>query len=470
MRLESPTGLARAARTALIAVVAFLVLGAGTAYAGATVSVSGFPAVVNYVADAGTENRPTFECQFYYDGTADTCVVKDFQGVTAGTGCVQDSSQQVTCVGHFGTSYPLNVQLGDFDDVCIVRFSNSVGGAQIDAGSGHDYVESGDGTGGDLVMLGLGDDWLNAGYGSDAGYGSGGQDTMIGGPGTNVLRGGNGNDTLLSGAWIGTGSVLYGENGHDYLQGGWAADRLSGGAGNDYLDGGRANDDLDGGLDFDTVTYDSRVEDVSVTFNGLPDDGGATFDDSPFNADRDNVRVNVERILGGTARDFLTAGVAPVVFHGGLGNDRLTGGGGADTLLGEGGNDALRGMGGADTLDGGPGDMDEILYDERTARVTIRLDGLRNDGADPNANRISSATEEGDLDLGIERARGSSAGDYLRGNAGVNRLLGLFGNDDVQSRDGTTAVDIVNCGPGTDRYDKDPSDSAIQCETPTLLP
>jgi Ca2+-binding RTX toxin-like protein len=461
----------RVIRTILIALVALPVVGAGTAQASGTVSLTGFPEVVNFVADAGTENRPTFTCQFHYDGTDDSCVVHDFEGVTAsGPGCAQDSSLQVTCTGDFGGSYPVQANLGDLDDVGIFRFTNSVNGAQIDAGSGHDYIESGDGTGGDSVLLGAGDDWLNAGYGSDTAMGQAGKDTIIGGPSYNLLYGGTGNDTLLSGAWIGTGSSLIGQSGNDYLQGGWAADILNGGPGDDLLDGGRADDDIEGGDDFDTVDYESRTEAVNVTFNGLPDDGGATFDDSPFNTDRDNVDASVEKVIGGSASDTLTAGAGPVVFVAGNGQDTLVGSDGDDTLRGEAGSDVMRGKLGRDTLDGGPGLEDEILYDERTGSVALLLDGLRNDGADPNGNRRSSATEEGDLDIAVERATAGSGDDYLRGNTDVNRLVGNAGGDEMKSRDGTAGVDTVFCGLGGDLFDADPSDSTFGCETATPLP
>ena len=320
----------------------------------------------------------------------------------------------------------------------------------------------------DYVTLGDGDDWYDGGYGSDTAYGGGGKDTMIGGSSFNVLHGGDGNDTVMSGSWIGTGSSLYGDNGNDYLQGGWANDNLLGGPGDDQLDGGRGGDLHNGGPGFDTVDYDSRTGVVAVTFNGVADDGNAAYDDG-FGDDLDNVAASIEKAIGGQANDTMIAGSLPVVLAGGPGNDWLTGGPEADTLLGQDGWDVMRGGFGADTLDGGLG-TDEIRYDERSARVAVRLDGLRNDGADPNSSNSSGATEEGDRDIAVERVRSGSAGDYLQGNAAVNLLVGNGGNDDIKSRDGTAGVDVVNCGDGTDRFDEDAPDSTFNCETPFTFP
>ena len=82
-------------------------------------------------------------------------------------------------------------------------------------------------------------------------------------------------------------------------------------------------------------------------------------------------------------------------------SDTLDGGAGGDTLDGAKGDDTLRGGSGADTLTGG-NDLDSADYGATSVRNHVSLDGVRNDGADPNGDRISAATEEGDL-VGTER-------------------------------------------------------------------
>ena len=459
----------RALRTAAITIVAVPLFGAAGAHAAATVSTTGFPEFVSYQAAPGTVNRPTFRCDFFSDGMPDTCVIHDFEGVTSGAGCVQDSSTQVTCTAHLGTEQPLRATLGDLDDIAVFLLPFVPVGVEVDAGPGDDSVELSSESGTDVVTLGTGDDWFQAGYGNAAAHGNGGKDTMVGAGLFDTLQGDDGNDTLLSSV-AGT-AALYGGAGRDYMQGGRQFDQLFGGLGDDSLDGGRGPDQVDGGPGFDTADYGSRTENVSVSFNRRADDGAPVYDGWSATADKDNISSTVENVISGSGHDTLTAGSTAVVFQAGSGNDRLVGSNAADILLGEAGNDTLQGRLGADTLDGGPGGGDEITYDERSVRIAVRLDGLRNDGADPNANRISAPDEENDLDIAVERARGGTVGDYLQGNALINRLLSGGGDDDVKSRDGTSRVDTVDCGVGVnDRVDADPSDTRVACEATAVFP
>ena len=136
-----------------------------------------------------------------------------------------------------------------------------------------------------------------------------GNDRLTGGNGADELDGGDGNDTLLGG------------NNHDTLDGGLNTDSLNGGAGADGLNGA-------GGID--TATYATRADSVTVTIDGVADDGNAT-DDGPAAA-RDNVATDIENLTGGKAADSLI---------GSAGKNRLTGGPGSDVLRGLGDNDTL---------------------------------------------------------------------------------------------------------------------------------
>jgi Ca2+-binding RTX toxin-like protein len=110
---------------------------------------------------------------------------------------------------------------------------------------------------------------------------------------------------------------------------------INGGAGNDTLNTSASTlaDDLVGGPGIDTVTYASRATAVQVTLDGVHDDGGT--------GEQDNVRADVEHVIGGS------------------GGDTLTGNGAANTLDGAGGDDHLDGGAGPDSLSGGPG-ADEL--------------------------------------------------------------------------------------------------------------
>lgn len=139
------------------------------------------------------------------------------------------------------------------------------------------------------------------------------------------------------------------------------------------------------------------------------------------------------RETGGGGNDVLrTAGPrsGPAnVLVGGDGNDTLQGGGTAvNRLRGGPGNDVLRGSrGGFDVAD----------YSERTAAVTVDLDGVADDG------------EAGETDTltGIEGIVGGTGDDILRGDARSNELVGRGGADSLI---GGVGSDFVFGGDGTD--------------------
>ena len=158
------------------------------------------------------------------------------------------------------------------------------------------------------------------------------------------------------------------------------------------------------------------------------------------------------------------------VLDGGPGGDRIWSGLGNDTVRGGADHDFVLdfsttpGSSGSDTYDGGEG-ADWLSYDRRRGPVAVRLDGARNDGADPDRSGASATTEEVDQDLEIENVRGGAAADRLVGNAFVNVLAGLGGDDRLVARDGTSRVDQILCGPGADdRFRKDAADAVPGCE------
>ena len=230
------------------------------------------------------------------------------------------------------------------------------------------------------------------------------------------LEGGPGSDTL-SGAVAMTGGP--GDDRLNYFATNYCHERLEGGDGADILDAGgdgvdtlgRPNRDdcgvLDGGAGPDVlrggglVSYESRSDAVTVTLDGIANDGAA--------GEGDQVQ-NPLAVYGGSAGDNLTGGPSGERLHGGPGNDRLLGGAGGDYVTGE---------GGADWVDGQDGD-----------------DFVR-------------ADDYGDT---------SFVGDVLIGGAGIDRIWGGYGNDDVRVRDG--AQDEVSCAGGSDRLTADAVDSA----------
>jgi len=201
---------------------------------------------------------------------------------------------------------------------------------------------------------------------------------LLGQEGDDRLTGGDGNDLLNGGAGD---DLLDARGGNDQLQGDLGRDTLLGGDGNDLLDGGSsganttstvnaisiggdAPDDISGGPGIDTVTYAARTVNTFVSLDDLPNDGATSLGMLPV-LEGDNVRSDVENVIGGRGNDVLTGSAADNALSGGDGNDALSGLAGNDTLEGGRGNDQLLGGegddlllardGSVDTVNGGPG-------------------------------------------------------------------------------------------------------------------
>jgi Ca2+-binding RTX toxin-like protein len=132
---------------------------------------------------------------------------------------------------------------------------------------------------------------------------------------------------------------------------------------------------------------------------------------------------------GGAGADALSGGSESDFLLGGDGPDLLDGGDGWDYLIGGLGSDELR---------GGPGIRDVADYEDRTAAVSVTLDGVRNDG------------EPGEDDLvatDVEDVFGGSGSDTIVGDAGSNDLYGGSGDDLI---DGGLGADILTGGDGVD--------------------
>ena len=149
-----------------------------------------------------------------------------------------------------------------------------------------------------------------------------------------------GNDVLTAGP---LGDVVDAGNGNDTIAGGPGADTLHGDAGGDTFTDLTPGDLVDGGPDADVLDLTGRNAGVSVSLNGIADDGSLGSDA--------NV-IAVETVRGTPLGDVLT---------GGGDADRLEGGDGDDTI-------DVRG-GGEDVVDCGAGDAD-LARADATDRVT----------------------------------------------------------------------------------------------------
>jgi Tol biopolymer transport system component len=132
--------------------------------------------------------------------------------------------------------------------------------------------------------------------------------------------------------------------------------------------------------------------------------------------------VSTEPDWGRSARtDCTLSGTSGAdVLTGTSGADVICGGGGADLIKGRGGNDTLKGAGGADILYGG---------------------------------------------LGKDELRGGKGSDSLVGGSGADSLFGGDNNDVLNSRDGVSDNDVLDCGSGTDTKVTDATEkSIVSCE------
>jgi Ca2+-binding RTX toxin-like protein len=223
-------------------------------------------------------------------------------------------------------------------------------------------------------------------------YGGGGSDSLVGNSSTDILYGGDGNDTLTGGS---------------------GADQLYGSVGEDTLDGGTGADTLRGEEGVDVASYTVRTSGVSVSLDNVANDGQGEGDD---------VRNDIERVLGGR------------------GADTLVGTTGDEELNGAEGDDTLRATSGADTLIGGPG-RDLADYSSRTQPLEISLDGEPGDGQDD---------EDDDVRGDVERVYAGSGADVLEGSAADNELRGNNGNDTLS---GGAGADILTGSSGQDTVD-----------------
>jgi Ca2+-binding RTX toxin-like protein len=143
------------------------------------------------------------------------------------------------------------------------------------------------------------------------------------------------------------GDTLIGSANANQIRGMFGSDQLYGLGGNDtFLEGHFARpydhpDTLHGGDGVDTASYAGNTASRWISLDDVANDGE--------DGEKDNVRSDVENVIGGAGRDVLTGSPANNAFTGGAGDDTLNGGDGDDTLLGDAGTDTADGGQGVDT-------------------------------------------------------------------------------------------------------------------------
>ena len=254
-------------------------------------------------------------------------------------------TERVTGTSLSDTIYGYGLLSGGAGDDVIT----ATNGATLNGGDGNDILRAGlyttvmDGGAGDDILEGS-----NIGGVATASYVDATSGVtvslLVSGP---QNTGGAGTDTL---SYI---QNLTGSDFADTLTAASSGSILTGGSGNDFLIGGAGDDWFVGDAGLDTVSYQSASAavhvDLSVT--GAQDTGGAGSDNFS----------GVEKLVGSSYNDFLTAAASGSTLNGGGGADVLNGAAGVDALNGGAGNDTLIGGGGKDLLTGGAG-ADKFIF------------------------------------------------------------------------------------------------------------
>ena len=313
---------------------------------------------------------------------------------------------------------------------------------QINGGAGNDTISCGDGD--DIAVGGLGNDVLNGGDGDDLldtvpGTHRSGADSLAGGLGNDVYGVDSALDTIteaagagidrvesaisftlpvnvedlkLEGATnlIGSGNALankiFGNSGHNYLNGFAGADRMFGGDGND------------------TYVVDNA--------------GDLAFENSGAASGTDLVQSSVSFRISLNVENLTLTGAA---------NIDGTGNSGVNTIVGNTGNNVLNGLAGADSMLGGLGN-DTFIVDNGGDAAT-----------DTGGIDIVKASVTYTIGAGIDNleltgsagisGNGNTLNNVMTGNAAANTLSGDLGNDTL---DGKGGQDTLVGGAGADKF------------------
>ena len=258
------------------------------------------------------------------------------------------------------------------------------------------------------------------------------------------------------------------------------ANRIEGRGGNDVMDGRSGPDVYEGGAGTDTVTYDG-LEAAGRTFSGrttrsmrrsMKSDVMVAHKTETAPDVSDDVGLDVEKLIGGSANDTLIGGDADDQLVGGDGDDFLVGGTGWISSTEDRPTTGSRAAAAttahrrerveiASTV--GRATMPRRRAGRRLARWRTRErlarggDGI--DTADYSGAQLPLQIDlalAGVQDTGgagsdslasLENLTGGSANDILRGDSGQNTLRGGAGNDRIDARD--LVQDQVLCEEGS---------------------
>jgi Ca2+-binding RTX toxin-like protein len=303
----------------------FGLLGASGAYAASTIDYDRAGGTMTITGTAGEE-----DVLLAHEGNAPGLVqVSDFNGskltsAAVAAGCVENEPMSdfkcprpARIVAHLGAG---NDELGVYESdppfTVPLEVHGGAGGDRLDGASGPDVLHGGDG-----------DDHLTGRDGDDQLFGQDGNDTINGDFGSD------------------------GPGGHDHLDGGAGDDQFEQYVGFGYPASLKGNDTYVGGPGNDSFSYFHRADPVTISLDGIANDGLA--------GELDNIHPDIETVGGGPGNDLIVGSPGP---------DRLWGGDGGDVIHGGAGDDWLSGDDGDDVIDGGAGN-DELIGGCMTDRL-----------------------------------------------------------------------------------------------------
>lgn len=367
----------------------------------------------------------------------------------------KDGELQVNDVPCTGVADPVNIEIvgSTATDTVVIDWSWGeiptslrAGTISFDGGDSADTLAIAVTRGADNVKLGTADDAAHLDFGANLPkIVSKQQEKLIvsTGPGEDRVEATGGGDL---GATLAVAVTVYTGADNDFIQGGAGDDELHAGVGDDVFqtaDSADGADVYDGAAGIDSLSYDNRSAAVSITIDGMANDGAADEGDSVDNS--------VETLIGGSGSDTISAGPAANTLVGGPGDDTLFGGDGDDLFLETGsvqGKDLINGGAGSDTID----------YSQRDADLSITL-CVAPDAACSGACDCASddgAAGEADTLVNIENAYGGTGNDKFTGSPAGNTFFGNDGNDELHGEAGNDVLygdagdDKLFGGPGED--------------------
>lgn len=407
---------------ALLFIGALLVAGGGLAAAGLLVESEETPLPPENQPTTGSDVLEGTEMADTIDGLGGNDNISGLGGNDTLIG----NTGNDTLIGGAGAD-TLNGGAGD--DVFVVDGSDTVIG-----GDGSDTLSFFESTA--PITSDLGAETFSVGGGPDQSatsienvIGSNFDDTITGNDEDNLINAGEGDDTVNGG---GGDDGILGGDGVDTIDGGAGDDTISGGFGIDILDGGDGTDTNSFAFSDQFVVADLRDGTAQIgaeieTFVNFENLEGSAFDDELIGNDDDNTLIGFE------GDDILRGNDGDDILNGGAGADFLDGGDGDDTLLAD-GDDAVNGGDGIDTID----------FSGLAGGINVDL-----------AAETFTNTDMDQTVLNVENIVGSSTGDTLIGDDGVNIISGGAGNDLIN---GGLGADILNGDAGNDSFEIDLDD------------